>query len=52
MKNEKEIEDDVEICDGCGNEFPEEEMQTCPDCLIKICDDCWELHSDTHLEGQ
>jgi len=53
MKNEKEIEQDdgLEICDGCGNEFPEDEINVCPDCLIKICDDCWELHSDTHLGG-
>lgn len=52
MKNEKEIEQDdgLEICDGCGNEFPKDELKTCPDCLIKICSDCWELHSDEHYQ--
>ena len=50
MKNEKEIEQDdgLEICDGCGNEFPKDELKTCPDCLLKFCDFCLDLHSEEH----
>jgi hypothetical protein len=54
MKNEKEIEQDdrLEICDSCGNEFPKDEIRVCSDCLIKVCSDCWETHSDLHVDMQ
>ena len=54
MKNEKPIEQDdgLELCDECGNNVPKEEIKTCPDCFMKICEDCWKLHSETHFEEE
>lgn len=44
MKNEKKIEmpDDLEICDGCGHEYPVKELKTC--CGKRLCNLCFELY--------
>lgn len=34
----------MEACESCGLEFPEGELETCPDCYGSFCPSCMEDH--------
>ena len=44
VKDETLSDADVDVCDGCFNEFEKHEIRECRKCGERMCHFCMELH--------
>jgi predicted sulfurtransferase len=43
-------DDNIEECDDCKESFEPTELKVCPDCRMKVCKYCMDLHCDDHYK--